>query len=95
MLFVTSIQVWANPPTIIDMENLLSNQKALIKQMTSNNKLSPKSEDVLYVKDQGRHNFHSKSSSSNENQFMSEESSKKPFKACYKCEKPGHLQQDC
>ena len=34
-----------------ELENLLSNQEALIKKMTSSNKPFPKSEDVLYVKE--------------------------------------------
>ena len=62
--------------------------------MTSSNDRCGKSEDVLYVKDQRRQNFHSKPSSSNGNQFRSEESSKKPFKACYRCGKPGHFKRD-
>ena len=56
---------------------------------------SPKSEVVLCVKDQRRHNFHSETSSSNGNLFRSAESSKKPFKVCYKCGKPGHFKRDC
>ena len=84
MPFVSSIQGWENQPTVIELENLLSDQEALIKQMTSSNEFSRKSEDVLNVKDQRRQNFHSKPSSSNGNQFRSEESSKKPFKACYR-----------
>ena len=94
MPFVSLIQRWAKQPTIIELENLLSNQEALIKRMTSSNELSTKSKDVLYVKDQRRQNFHSEPSSSNGNQFRSE-SSKKPFKVCYKCGKPGHFKRDC
>ena len=52
MPFVFSIQGWANQPKIIELLNLLSNRKVLIKKMTSSNKFSSKSEDVLYVKDQ-------------------------------------------
>ena len=63
--------------------------------MTSNNDLSLKSEDVLYIKDQRRQNFHSKPSSSSGNQFINEESSKKPFTVCYKCGKPGHFKRNC
>ena len=94
MPFVSSIQGWANQPTVIELENLLSNQEALIKQMPSSNEFFRKSEDVLYVKDQRRENFHPKLSSSNENQFRSEESLKKPFKACYRCGKPCHFKRD-
>ena len=54
MPFISSIQGWTNLPTIIELENLLSNQDALIKQMTSNNEFSPELEGVLYVKDQRR-----------------------------------------
>ena len=63
--------------------------------MTSSNEFSPKSEDALYVKDQRTQNYHSKPSSTHEKQFRSEESPKKPFKACYKCGKPGHFKRDC
>ena len=31
MPFVSSIQGWENQPTVIELENLLSNQEALIK----------------------------------------------------------------
>ena len=54
MPFVSSIQGWANQPMVIELENLLSNEGALVKQMTSGNEFSPKSEDALYVKDQRR-----------------------------------------
>ena len=81
--------------SVIELENLVSNHQVLIKQMTSNNELFPKLEDVLYVKDKRRLNFHSEPSSRNENQFRSEELSKKPFTICYKCGKPDHFKRDC
>ena len=37
MPFVCLIQGWANQPRVIELENLLFNQEALIKQMTSIN----------------------------------------------------------
>ena len=40
-------QWWANQPTVIELENLLSNHEVLIKQMTSSNELSPKSEAFI------------------------------------------------
>ena len=40
-------------------------------------------------------NYHSNPSSTNGKQFKSEESSKKPFKACYKCGKSDHFKRDC
>ncbi|KAL0294543.1 UNVERIFIED_CONTAM: Retrovirus-related Pol polyprotein from transposon RE2 [Sesamum radiatum] len=63
--------------------------------MTINNKLSPKSEDVLYVKDHRRKDVNSKFLSSDKNQFRTEDQSKKPSKSCYRCEKLGHLKRDC
>ena len=51
MPFVFSIQGWANQPKIIELLNFLYNRKVLIKKMTSSNKFSSKSEDVLYVND--------------------------------------------
>ncbi|KAK9011935.1 hypothetical protein V6N11_040006 [Hibiscus sabdariffa] len=49
----------------------------------ANIKLSPKLEDVLFVKDQRRKNFHSKPFSGDKNQFRSEEHPKMSSKSCY------------
>lgn len=58
MPFISSIQGWATQPSIIELENLLSNQEALVKQMTSNDKQSlSQVEDALYTKDQGNKKF--------------------------------------
>ncbi|GMI96773.1 hypothetical protein HRI_003346600 [Hibiscus trionum] len=94
MPFVSSIQGWANQPSIFELENLLSNQEALIKQMTST-KLSSKSEDVLFVKDQRRKIFYSKPFLGDRNQSRSEEQPKRSVKSCYRCGKLGHIKQDC
>ena len=51
MPFVFSIQGWENQPKIIELLSFLSNRKVLIKKVTSSNKFSSKSEDVLYVND--------------------------------------------
>lgn len=64
-------------------------------QMNRNNTLSPKSKDVLYVKDQKRKNSHLKPSTGERKQFEIEEQSKRSFKASFKCEKLVHLKRDC
>ena len=35
MPFITSIQGWANQPSVEELENLLSSQEALAKQMNN------------------------------------------------------------
>ncbi|KAA8532301.1 hypothetical protein F0562_032334 [Nyssa sinensis] len=64
MPFISSIQGWANQPSIIELENLLLNREALMKQMASSNKQSPSQvEDAFYTKDKAKSNSFSKLSS--------------------------------
>lgn len=51
MPFISSIQGWANQPSIFELENLFLNQEALVKQVTNYGKFLPQLEDVLYTKD--------------------------------------------
>lgn len=51
MPFVSFIQGWANSPSIVELENFLSNQKALEKQATNSSKPTSQIEDVLYTND--------------------------------------------
>ncbi|KAG6391252.1 hypothetical protein SASPL_149005 [Salvia splendens] len=62
MPFISSIYGWVNQPSIIELENLLSNQEALVKQIFGgNNQSSSRVEEVLYAKDKGKSRFTSKS----------------------------------
>ncbi|KAH7837958.1 hypothetical protein Vadar_020102 [Vaccinium darrowii] len=53
---LTSIQGWATKPTIIELENLLSNQEALAKQMASAS-ISGKDE-ALFIGNNWKNNQH-------------------------------------
>ena len=59
MPFISSIQGWVNQPSIFKLENLLSNQEALVKQVTNNSKPLPQTDDVLYTKDKKKKSFSS------------------------------------
>ena len=96
MPFISSIQGWANQPSIVELENLLSNQEALMKQMfNSSSKSFSQVEDILYTKDQGKNNFSTKHSSSNNKQSKIEGQSMGNSKACYRCGKLGQIKRDC
>lgn len=57
MPFISSVQGWENQPSITELESLLSNRKALGKQMFSSKKSLSQVEDVLYTKDKVKSNF--------------------------------------
>ncbi|XP_042513289.1 uncharacterized protein LOC122088178 isoform X2 [Macadamia integrifolia] len=85
MPFITSLQGWVNQPSIIDLENLLSNQEALAKQMSSKSISEPA--EVLVSKgnsSEGRGYCSTFSSSPKKN------TSGKPI-TCYRCGKTGHI----
>ncbi|KAA8549541.1 hypothetical protein F0562_001441 [Nyssa sinensis] len=85
MPFIFSIQGWANQSSIIELENLLSNQEALMKQMASRNKQSPSQvEDALYTKDKAKSNSFSKHSSGDNKQSKTEGQSRGNSRSCYR-----------
>ncbi|RWR74934.1 Integrase, catalytic core [Cinnamomum micranthum f. kanehirae] len=95
MPFISSIQGWATQPSIIELENLLSNQEALVKQMTSNDKKSLSLvEDALYTKDQGNKNFFKQGSDDTE-QSNNEGKFRGNSKGCFRCGQLGHIKRDC
>lgn len=57
---IRGLQEWPNQSTIIELENLLSNQVPIHKQVANNNNSTSQVEDVLYTKDQGKKNYSSK-----------------------------------
>ncbi|ESR33725.1 hypothetical protein CICLE_v10006335mg [Citrus x clementina] len=86
MPFISLVQGWPNQPTIIELENLLSNQEAIHKQAANNNNNSTSQvEDVLYTKDQAKNNYSSKQPLGD--QFRTEGQSKGKSKGCYRCGK--------
>lgn len=97
--FVSSLQGWATQPTLVEFENLLSNQEALAKQMAECS-ISGKDEgeealltrgkkwDPKKAKNYGRAHQGESSSSNNE-------ASRRKNVKCYRCGKMGHIKRDC
>ncbi|KAJ0040751.1 hypothetical protein Pint_27243 [Pistacia integerrima] len=93
-LFVTSIQGWSQQPSAKELENLLSNQEALAKQMAKNFE----SDAVLFSK--GKPN---KKNTSAWNKTKEEDSSaekggnsqSKKSITCFRCGKTGHIKRNC
>ncbi|KAK3034348.1 hypothetical protein RJ639_032246 [Escallonia herrerae] len=91
--FVTSIQGWSTQPSVEELENFLSNQEALAKQMAK----SFETDDVLFSK--GKSNKKNPFGSKNKEEDSSAEKggnshTKKPI-TCFGCGKTGHLKNNC
>lgn len=91
MPFISSIQGWVKQPSIIELENLLSNQEALVKQMSE--KSTSNVEDALLVKEGWKtRNAQKYSSSCSKQQNLEGERSNI---TCYRCGKVGHIKANC
>ncbi|XP_071704489.1 uncharacterized protein [Rutidosis leptorrhynchoides] len=88
--FTTSIQGWSTQPSVEELENLLSNQEALAKQMAK----GFENDAVLFSK--GKNFKKGSSSKEKEEEQTSYKSNyeKKP-PTCYKCGKVGHIKKYC
>ena len=53
--FLTSIQGWANQPSIVELENLLTNQEALVMQMAKASISENKGITIIITGGAGRH----------------------------------------
>ncbi|KAK3027521.1 hypothetical protein RJ639_040236 [Escallonia herrerae] len=91
--FVTSIQGWSTQPSVEELENLLSNQEALAKQMAK----SFETDDLLFSK--GKSNKKNQFRSKNKEEDSSAEKggnshTEKPI-TCFRCGKTGHIKKNC
>lgn len=91
MSFISSVQGWTTQPSIIELEKLLSNQEALMKQML--NQSTPQADDVLYARDQGRGKFKQHDNSSESRSDKLDGQSKRNSVTCYRCDKQGLIKE--
>ncbi|KAK3042181.1 hypothetical protein RJ639_001301 [Escallonia herrerae] len=103
MPFVTSVQGWAVQPSVEELENLLSNQEALAKQISR--KSIYEADGVLFSKWKlkekenskagvGGDKYSAKSSTSNADSSTTPQQ-KYSSKKCYRCGKIGHIKKYC
>ena len=93
MPFISSIQGWTNQPSVVELENLLSNQEALVKQMTG--KHVPDVEDAFFAKDKKVKNAHKHLYSSSKQKHAKGEQLNTSKPTCYWCGKVGHMKSNC
>ena len=97
MPFISSVQGWENQPSIVELENLLSNKEALLKQMSS--KFSSQKDNVLYTRAQGKGKpfpkQNSRLDSGGDKHSGTEKETRCGSKICYRCGKEGHIKRDC
>ncbi|KAK3005199.1 hypothetical protein RJ639_016441 [Escallonia herrerae] len=96
MPFVTSVQGWASQPSVEELENLLSNQEALAKQMS----LQTESNDVLFSKENSKSKHFSEAIGGSKNvgeSSHSEKNNQLRWKnvRCYRCRQLGHVKRMC
>ncbi|KAJ9554092.1 hypothetical protein OSB04_018137 [Centaurea solstitialis] len=85
MPFISSIQGWAKQPSIIELENLLSNQEALEKQM-ANTTLSQE-DNVLYTRERGKLKSPIKPTGN--------DGGRDGPRTCFRCGRDGHFKREC
>ncbi|KAM7490977.1 hypothetical protein LguiA_033898 [Lonicera macranthoides] len=93
MPFISSVQGWAAQPSIEELENLLTNQESLVKQMTF--KPISEAEEVIFAKEKWRNKGDPKQSSSGGKQLKEESGAKENSRVCYRCGISGHIKRNC
>ncbi|KAL0433336.1 UNVERIFIED_CONTAM: hypothetical protein Slati_2667900 [Sesamum latifolium] len=87
---------WPNQPSVEELENLLSNQEALAKQMAR----SSEPDAVLFSKGKfNRKNVSTKNKSNEYGSSVERTTGGNPHNSnvvkCYRCGKPGHIKKNC
>lgn len=97
--FVTSIQRWAQQPSLVEFENLLSSQELLTKQLSSvfvkreeNALIADKRNFKGKTRDMSHSRFSGGLRSPREKEDPSNYYGKKPLR-CYRCGEVGHIKE--
>ena len=91
--FITSIQGWAQQPSLEELENLLTSQESLAKQMAGI-QVSEGEGEVLLAAGKNFKRKEKKFDWSRGRAESSEKDGRKPI-ICYRCHKPGHIMKNC